>query len=174
MSLAGGPPVAMKTGQKIGTLLGLFGLGILTLATFNVSLSNQGLWLSLALLSIGGGILVYSKSLYKDTLPGIKNHGVWLKSISNRGFWAWVAGISLTGFYIVLYFFAELLGQGSGGAENTGLIGLFDPLSYALKANLLASGLYTERFTLWPFWPLVSNSSGNTATIPTKRSAPGV
>lgn len=135
MSLAGGPPVAMKTGQKIGTLLGLFGLGILTLATFNVSLPNQGLWLTLALLSIGGGILVYSKSLYKDTLTGIKNHGVWLKSISNRGFWAWVAGISLTGFYIVLYFFAELLGQGTGGAENTGLIGLFDPLSYALKGQ---------------------------------------
>lgn len=135
MSLAGQPPVALTLGQKGATVLGVFGLFVLTLASFNVSLANNALWLSISLLSIGVGIIWFSREQYKNTLPGIKNHGVWFKSISSRGFWAWVAGLILTGFYIVLYFYAGLLGQGTDGAANTGLIALFDPLSYFLKGQ---------------------------------------
>ncbi len=133
MSLAGQPPVALSLGQKGATILGVFGLFVLTLAAFNVELPNTAIWLTVALLSIGIGIIWFARAQYKNTLPGIKNHGVWFKSISSRGFWAWIAGLALTGFYIVLYFYAGLLGQGADGAPNTGLIGLFDPLSYFLK-----------------------------------------
>jgi hypothetical protein len=55
-------------------------------------------------------------------------------SISSRGFLAQLAGISLTGFYIVLYFYAELLGLNSEGA-NTGVIAFIDPLSRMLSGN---------------------------------------
>ncbi|MFC2148668.1 4Fe-4S binding protein, partial [Bacteroidota bacterium] len=59
---------------------------------------------------------------------------VWFKSISSKGLWAWITGISLTGFYIVLYFFPEFLGLVKNGS-NTGIIALFDPLSKLLSGN---------------------------------------
>ncbi len=65
----------------------------------------------------------------------VNNNGVWFRSMSNKGIVAWVLGVILTGFYVLLYFFPYLLGQGSGGAPNTGIIALFDPLSYALKGK---------------------------------------
>ncbi|MEP2936044.1 MAG: 4Fe-4S dicluster domain-containing protein [Gilvibacter sp.] len=133
MSLAGQPPVALSLAQKGATILGVFGLLVMALAAFNVNFPNKALWLTISLVSLGVGIVWFGIDQYKNTMPGIKNDGVWFKSISSRGFWAWVAGLVLTGFYIVLYFYAELLGQGSGGAANTGLIGLFDPLSNFLK-----------------------------------------
>ena len=48
---------------------------------------------------------------------------------------ALMSEMSLLFFYIVLYFFAELLGLGTDGAANTGVIALFDPLSRILNGN---------------------------------------
>ncbi|MBT8320781.1 MAG: 4Fe-4S binding protein, partial [Eudoraea sp.] len=70
----------------------------------------------------------------RQKTKGIKNDGVWFKSISSMGFWGWIAGIAITTFYIVLYFFPEFLGLVKGG-KNTGAIALFDPLSRALSGN---------------------------------------
>ncbi|MGB3146113.1 MAG: 4Fe-4S dicluster domain-containing protein, partial [Maribacter sp.] len=64
----------------------------------------------------------------------IKNDGVWFKSISSRGVLAWMAGLGLTGFYIVLYFYPQYLGLVKDG-DNQGLIALFDPLSKLLSGN---------------------------------------
>ena len=134
MALTGQPPKSLNTIQKIGVLIGMSGLLILLLATFNVNLPNQALWLTVSLVALTTGIIVFSKGAYDKKLEGIKNDGVWFKSMSSRGVLAWIAGVFLTGFYIVLYFYAELLGLGQGAdGANTGLIGLFDPLSYALK-----------------------------------------
>jgi polyferredoxin len=135
MSLTGDAPKNINTVQKIGTLIGMLGLFIIVLAGFNVSLPNKGLWLTFALTSLTGGIILFAHGSYKNKLEGIKNDGVWFKSISSRGYLAWIAGIGLTGFYIVLYFFAELLGLGVDGAANTGVIALFDPLSRLLSGN---------------------------------------
>ncbi|MEM7186422.1 MAG: 4Fe-4S dicluster domain-containing protein [Bacteroidota bacterium] len=134
MSLTGQPPKSLNGTQKVATVIGLAGLAILLLAAFNVDFPNKGFWLTTSLVSMAAGILLFSKGAYSGTLEGIKNHGVWFKSISNRGFWGWVAGISLTGFYVILYFYAEYLGLNSQG-ENTGVIGLFDPLSRMLSGN---------------------------------------
>ncbi|MAS20858.1 MAG: FeS-binding protein [Leeuwenhoekiella sp.] len=134
MSLTGQPPAALNTIQKLATALGVGGLLLLVLAIFNVRLMNQSLWLTTALTSIFVGIVLFSYGAYADKQAGIKNDGVWFKSISNRGFLAWVAGLALTGFYIVLYFKAELLGLNTEG-ENSGLIALFDPLSKILSGN---------------------------------------
>ncbi|MHA7829484.1 MAG: 4Fe-4S binding protein [Flagellimonas sp.] len=134
MALTGEPPKSLSISQKIATLLGLSGLGILLLAIFNVNFPNKSLWLTLSLSAISVGIIWFSWDAYTNKLPGIKNDGVWFKSISSRGLWAWVAGLSLTGFYIVLYFYPEYLGLVSNG-DNKGVIALFDPLSQFLNGN---------------------------------------
>lgn len=135
MSLTGQPPASLNAGQKIGVAIGMIGLLILLLAIFNIDLPGRAFWLIAALSGIFGGIVLFARAQYKDTLPGIKNNGVWFYSISSRGVLGWAAAIGLTGFYIVLYFYADLLGQGANGAANTGLIALFDPLSQALKGQ---------------------------------------
>ncbi|NND62509.1 MAG: 4Fe-4S binding protein [Flavobacteriaceae bacterium] len=134
MSLTGQPPKALNATQKIATVVGLAGLAIITLAGFNIDFPNKTLWLTVSLVAITAGIILFAKGAYQGEMEGIKNHGVWFKSISSRGFWAWVAGIALTGFYIILYFFAEYLGLNTEG-ENTGIIALFDPFSRLLSGN---------------------------------------
>ncbi|MDO1501553.1 4Fe-4S dicluster domain-containing protein [Winogradskyella maritima] len=136
MALTGQPPKSLNTKQKIGVVIGMVGLLILLLATFNVELFSNGLVLTIALSALMIGIIVFSKGAYDHKLEGIKNDGVWFKSISSRGVLGWVAGVALTGFYIILYFYADLLGLGQGvDGANTGLIRLFDPLSYLLSGN---------------------------------------
>ena len=136
MALTGQPPVSINTTQKIGVLVGMAGLFILVLATLGVNLGSPALWLTISLLAIGGGIVIFSKGAYAHKLPGIKNDGVWFKSMTSKGLLGWIAGIVLTGFYVILYFYAELLGLGQGAdGTNTGLVGLFDPLSRALSGN---------------------------------------
>jgi len=136
MSLTGQPPVSLNTTQKIGVLIGMIGLFILLLATLGVDLGSAALWLTISLLAITSGIVIFAKGAYAHKLPGIKNDGVWFKSMSSRGVLGWMAGIFLTGFYVILYFYAEVLGLGQGtDGTNTGLVGLFDPLSYFLKGS---------------------------------------
>lgn len=134
MALLGEPPRSLNTIQKMSTALGLIGLGILVLATANVNFPNKALWLTISLVSITAGIIWYSKGSYGHKTEGIKNDGVWFKSMSSRGFWAWIAGLTLTGFYIVLYFFPQYLGLINDG-DNVGLVALFDPLSRVLSGN---------------------------------------
>ena len=134
MALTGEPPKALNTGQKVATLIGMSGLGILSLNLFNIGFPNSGLWLSVALLLIFIGVVLFSKAAYSHKEKGIKNDGVWFKSISSRGVLGWLAGIALTGFYIVLYFYPEYLGLIKGG-DNIGLIAFFDPLSKFLSGN---------------------------------------
>ncbi len=101
--------------------------------TFSTSQAGLWLWFSLAAITIGS--ILFTSYLYKDTLPGIKNNGVWFTSLSSRGMWAWMLGVFLTGFYVLLYWYPHLLGQGAGNAANTGLVGLFDPFSILLKGK---------------------------------------
>ncbi|KZS41021.1 FeS-binding protein [Aquimarina aggregata] len=136
MALTGQPPKSLNTIQKIGVLVGMSGLLILVLAIFNINLPNKTAWLAISLIALIGGIITFSKGAYDKKLEGIKNDAVWFNSISSRGVLAWIAGVALTGFYIVLYFYAELLGLGQGAdGTNTGLVGLFDPLSRLLSGN---------------------------------------
>ncbi|HDZ05073.1 hypothetical protein LCGC14_0081360 [marine sediment metagenome] len=134
MSLAGEPPKALNTGQKLAVLTGMTGMGILILQLFNLNLGNTALWLSVAILAIFTGIIWFSQAAYAHKQKGIKNDGIWFKSMSSRGVLAWMAGIALTGFYIVLYFYPHYLGLVKDG-DNTGLIALFDPLSKGLSGN---------------------------------------
>ncbi|MDG1571849.1 4Fe-4S binding protein [Robiginitalea sp. M366] len=134
LSLAGGPPSALNRIQRLSLFLGFAGLFILLLATFGIGFPKPGLWLALALFLILGGVLGYSLGAYSGHPAGIRNNGVWFKSLSARGIWAWGLGILLTGFYVVLYFYPQYLGLVQDG-PNRGLIALFDPLSRALSGN---------------------------------------
>lgn len=134
MSLAGEPPKALNTSQKLAVLVGMAGLGILVLQLFNLNLGNSALWLTISIVAMFVGVIWFSQAEYANKQKGIKNDGVWFKSISSRGILAWIAGIVFTGFYIVLYFYPQYLGLVKDGG-NTGIIALFDPLSKALSGN---------------------------------------
>ena len=136
MSLAKPDALDITTKQKISLAIGIVGLFIFTLALLNTNFPNKGVFLTLALTLISGGIIVYSREAYLTKLEGIKNDGQWFKSISSRGVWGWVLGLVLTGFYIVLYFYPKYLGLGQGvDGANSGLISLFDPLSQLLSGR---------------------------------------
>jgi polyferredoxin len=122
---------------KQKTALAAVGIGLVLqiAALFGAALPNASWLLTLSLLSIGIGTIAFAYDMYKFKPEGISNNGLWLNSFTNRGVFAWIFGIVLTGFYIVLYWYPEYLGLGKDGAANTGLIAFFDPLSYALKAK---------------------------------------
>ena len=134
MSLTGDVSIALSLPQKLATLLGISGLFILTLAAFNLNFPNKTFWLYTSLSAIGIGVIWFAQATYANKTEGIKNDNLWFKSITNRGVLGWITGLILTGFYIVLYFYPELLGLNAEG-ENTGIISLFDPLSNLLSGN---------------------------------------
>jgi len=135
MSLAKPDAIGLTSKQKIAVALGVAGLFILVLALANINFPNQELMLISALVLISVGTILFANDAYLTKLEGIKNDGVWFKSISSRGILGWITGVVLTLFYIVLYFYPYLLGLGVDGASNTGLVSLFDPLSKLLSGN---------------------------------------
>ncbi|MDF1518041.1 MAG: FeS-binding protein, partial [Lutibacter sp.] len=135
ISIASHQNNALGIGQKLGFALGFIGLFILALAFFNVAFPNKALWLAISITGILGGIVIYARSTYLSRPEGISNNGIFHKSFTNRGAIAWVIGILLTSFYIVLYWFPKYLGLGENGAANTGIIGFFDPLSLILNGK---------------------------------------
>jgi len=135
MSLTNSEAQNIPIKQKIGLTLGIIGLFILVLAIFNVNFPNKTIFLSLSLGSIFLGTILFSNAMYHQKMECIKNDGVWFKSITSRSVLGWITGISLTSFYIILYFYPQYLGQSPNGNPNTGLIALFDPLSFFLNGN---------------------------------------
>jgi polyferredoxin len=138
----------LNAGQKIGLAIGGIGLLILFVA-FGYTFPNPTIPLAISLTSMFIGIGIYAHSTYQNLPAGIKNNGVWFKSLSSKGALAWVSGIIITGFYVLLYWFPEYLGLGKDGAANTGIISLFDPLSYFLKGQPASEWfLYGTLYTL--------------------------
>ncbi len=135
MSLAKPEANALTVKQKVAVALGVLGLLIFALSILNTNFPNKTLFLIASMGMITFGTIMFSNITYLTKLEGIKNDGVWFKSISSRGVLGWATGILLTGFYIVLYFYPQYLGLASKGEPNTGLISLFDPLSRLLSGN---------------------------------------
>lgn len=120
--------------QKIGLGLGLAGFFIMVLALVNINFSNKTLWLFISIASIIIGVIIFANAMYLHKPAGIQMNGIWFKSISSRGMLGWSAGILLTLFYVVLYWYPQYLGFNDKGA-NTGLVALFDPLSKFLNGK---------------------------------------
>jgi ferredoxin-type protein NapH len=100
---------------------------LLFLASFLVpgTLSGWGPLLGSTIL-FAGGASSYFWLVYRDTTPGIKNHGLFSSSTTARGAIGWLLGVALTGFYCLLYWFPAPL---EGG------IRLLDPLAVALSGK---------------------------------------
>jgi polyferredoxin len=125
----------LNTMQKIGLAIGGIGLLILFVA-LGYTFPNPVLPLVISLSAMTFGTILYAQATYAHLPKGIKNNGVWFKSLTNKGALAWVSGIVITGFYVILYWFPALLGLAAvEGGANTGLVRLFDPLSQALAGK---------------------------------------
>jgi ferredoxin-type protein NapH len=117
--------------KKIWSLaIGFLGFGMLLFSVFDVFPDNL-FWLFVCLAMMSCGILSYAYQLYRDIPEGIKNNHNYFNSLSSRGWLGWLTGFVLTGFYILLYWYPEYLGQGE--KSNSGLVAFFDPLSQLLK-----------------------------------------
>ncbi len=106
--------------------LGGFAVGLLCICISGISSAGQQLFMfsgiGLSLISL----TLYFLQTYFKSQPGIKNNGVWLRKSTSRGNIAWLTGVFLTGFYIVLYWWPYLL---------TGLMRGLDPLSTLLRGK---------------------------------------
>jgi polyferredoxin len=136
ISIASHENSGLKTAQKLGLALGSIGLFIFVLAFFNVNFPNKTLLLSVSIFSILCGIILYANATYLSRPEGISNNGIFQKSISNQGVFAWIIGILLTSFYVALYWFPKYLGLGENGASNSGIVAFFDPLSLLLNGKV--------------------------------------
>jgi ferredoxin-type protein NapH len=108
-------------------LLSLVGIGVagVFFALFKPGSLSPKLGLALfSLIGLGGGL--YFWTAYRETTPGIKNHGVYHSGLSNRGTVGWILGVGITTFYVALYWH---------GASLAGAYALLDPLAYLLSGK---------------------------------------
>jgi len=134
ISIANPDKHQLNSGTKISISLISIGLLILAASFLNLRL-NAAYLFPISLTSIIFGIIFYSRSIYLNKSAGIKNDGVWFRSLSARGLVGWFLGVILTSFYILLYWFPSFLGLGENGESNTGIIAFFDPLSKLLNGR---------------------------------------
>lgn len=133
LSIANPEPKGMDAVQKFGLALAGIGLLVLFLAWGNVNVP-PAIGLTVALGGILIGVSIYGSRAYAKEPAGIKNNGVWFKSLTSRGALGWLVGVLLTGFYVLLYWYPEYIGY-KPGAGNEGLVRLFDPLSMFIKGS---------------------------------------
>lgn len=126
ISISNPNPLETDAIQKIGLTLFSVGLLLFLIAAFGGGSQNSILFFSLSIgLSVVGS-LIYILRKYLTQAPGVKNNHNWHNSLTSRGIFAWMLGIIITGFYIVLYWFPSFL-------EN--LIRMMDPLSKLLRGK---------------------------------------
>ncbi|MGH7885280.1 MAG: hypothetical protein ACRENO_06255, partial [Thermodesulfobacteriota bacterium] len=126
----GEPPKAEKSELKFGEKfsLALIALGLLAFIIQLLGAPFKGTWfgflISFAPIVIGTPLYFYIS--FKDTEPGIKHNNIYFNSLSARGALGWAAGILITGFYIILYWWPQYLAGG---------IKIVDPLSRVLSGG---------------------------------------
>ena len=126
-ALAVGGAPALSRPEKGAAALTALG-ALLFLASFVVPKGTLAGWLPLvgSTVLFAGGASAFFWFAYRDTTPGIKNHGLWTNGATARGVVGWILGVALTGFYCLLYWY-------SGPLE--GGIRLLDPLALALSGK---------------------------------------
>jgi len=103
--------------------IGLLALFIAWVGMGNTTAASLPMYL-VATIGVGAGSIWYAMATYNPKPEGIKNDGVFFKSLTARGAFGWMLGVLLTGFYFCLYWHPQYL---------EGLIRLHDPLSFALR-----------------------------------------
>jgi ferredoxin-type protein NapH len=95
--------------KKTGLALLSIGFLFLLIALTGVADQRPIIFLLLSLGLITFGALIYISAQSIESPPGIKNNDVYYSSLTARGLWAWILGTALTAFYIIIYWFPELL-----------------------------------------------------------------
>ncbi len=113
--------------QKVALALVGLGLLVLIIAFAGAQVVSSWVMFRISFFGIAMGSLLYTQQEYKNKPEGIKNNGVFFKSISSGGVVAWILGIVVTGFYVCLYWFPALL---------EGIIRMHDGLSMILRGKI--------------------------------------
>ena len=151
-------PAGLSLATKFS--LALVALGALSLLVQVFGSSLNGTWAGflsgIGLLSIGACLTFYNQ--LAGTTPGIKHDGTFFSGLLNRGALGWVAGIAMTGLYVLLYFQPQYLGYvpavwGSEGLVEEarvtgGLVRTVEPLALALGVQTSQWFLYGILYTL--------------------------
>ncbi len=129
--------------------LALVGVGLLNLLIQSFGGPLAGTWPGM--LSSFGALAVGAAWFFwldlKDTTPGIKHDGTYFRGLTARGVAGWIAGVGMTGFYVLIYWYPEYLGHDPEG-NPTGLVRVVDPLArvatgYPASQWFLYGVLYT-------------------------------
>ena len=110
--------------KKTGLTVLSVGLFMFLVSLTGISNSNPIVFFFLSFGLVIAGTLVYITMQVKEAPAGIKNNKLFLNSFMSKGTPAWILGVIITAFYIVLYWFPALI-------ENW--VKLVNPLSYWLK-----------------------------------------
>lgn len=117
------------------TALAAVGVGLLALVVLAFDGPGNGTWAgflaSFGLVAVGGSAAFWLSS--RDRTPGVENDGVWYRGLLARGAAGWIAGIAMTGFYVLVYWFPAPLGARAEG--NAGLVRAVDPLARLLTGE---------------------------------------
>lgn len=129
--------------------LALAALGALALALQVCGGAWAGTWggfgASFGLLALGGSLAPWLAR--RGTPPGIRHDGLFFRGLTARGALGWVAGVFMTGLYVLIYWFPGALGD-HGDGQPTGLVRVVDPLArlvtgYPASRWFLYGVLYT-------------------------------
>ena len=120
------PP--LRPGQRVaGALIATGALAfVLHAAGYGSGLGWAAIGASFGLASLGTVLWFWLG--YADTVPGIKHDGTFFRDAQNRGLIGWSLGVFITGFYVVLYFYDDLMKRGMPALLERP-IRLLDPLA---------------------------------------------
>jgi Pyruvate/2-oxoacid:ferredoxin oxidoreductase delta subunit len=112
--------------EKLTLTAVALGLLALVLAWADAEPNRRQTWFWAALVLVSGGILAWSWLAYGRRPAGVQQDHLWQRASTARGAVAWITGLVLTGFYVVLYWFPQYLEH---------LIRPLDGFSQALRAR---------------------------------------
>ncbi len=95
--------------QKIYSAIIVVGFGIVLVANSGFGSTHSLLMLLLTTVTIGVGTLGFTLSTYNKRPKGVNNNGTMLSGVTNRGYWAWLIGVLLTGFYVLWYWWPSTM-----------------------------------------------------------------
>ena len=134
-SLTTAPPVpASSPAEKLTLAAVAGGLLALLLTLADADPGRQKTWFYLALGLVSAGTLAWSWLKFGSRPAGVQQDNLWLRSSTGRGAVAWVTGLVLTGFYVVLYWFGGDDGHGQFG-PLTHLVHALDGFSQNLRGR---------------------------------------
>ena len=110
--------------------LALVALGLLSLVVQSFGGPLQGTWAGFfaSFGSLTVGATLYFVLHWSARHRGLHHDGIMFSSFLAQGALGWIAGILMTGFYVLIYWFPETLGHRSG-AEPSGIVATVDPLA---------------------------------------------